>query len=124
MQSQLPKASNKYLSVPLRELKHIVFDEPVIYQYSISRHDGPMVFTEDVNSVNFSQLAFNLTYLKQKRNLVDKLFQRTRYKLAVVKSREFGLAYIHTMPNLAKREDRPRGLSIHEVTTLGVVFAN
>ena len=74
----------QYLSVPLAELKEVIFrEEALVSFYTKDLYTHPCIHMK-TTSVQFEQIMFTYVYNEVKQTWLDVLLKRKRYKLARV----------------------------------------
>lgn len=86
----------QYLSVPLAELKKVIFREEVLVSFFTKDLDTPSCIQSKTTSVQFEQITFTYVYNEVKQTWFDVLLKRKRYKLAMVCNAQFGTKTIST----------------------------
>ena len=86
----------QYLSVPLEELKKVIFQEEALVSFYTKDLDTPPCIHMDTTSTQFKQITFNYVYNEVKQSWFDVLLKRKRYKLAMVSNTQFGTQTIAT----------------------------
>lgn len=80
----------QYLSVPLAELKDIIFREEALVSFLTKDLDTPPCIRLDTTSTHFKQITFTYVYNEEKQTWFDVLLKRKRYTLANVYNVQFG----------------------------------
>ena len=86
----------QYLSVPLEELKKVIFREEALVSFFTKDLDTPPCIHMKTTSVQFEQITFTYVYNEVKQTWFDVLLKRKRYKLAMVCNAQFGTQTIST----------------------------
>ena len=86
----------QYLSVPLEELKKVIFREEALVSFYTKDLDTPPCIHMDTTSTQFKQITFTYVYNEVKQSWFDALLKRKRYKLAMVYNAQFGTQTIST----------------------------
>ena len=86
----------QYLSVPLEELKKVIFREEALVSFYTKDLDTPPCIHMDTTSTQFKQITFTYVYNEVKQTWFDVLLKRKRYKLAMVYNTQFGTQTIST----------------------------
>ena len=86
----------QYLSVPLAELKKVIFREEALVSFYTKDLDTPPCIHMDTTSTQFKQITFTYVYNEVKQTWFDVLLKRKRYKLAMVYNAQFGTQTIST----------------------------
>lgn len=88
--------NSQYLSVPLAELKKVIFQEGALVSFFTLDLDTPSCIHMKTTSVQFEQITFTYVYNEVKQTWFDVLLKRKRYKLAMVCNAQFGTQTIST----------------------------
>lgn len=80
----------EYLSVPLAELKDIIFREEALVSFLTKDLDTPPCIHMDTTSTHFKQITFTYVYNEEKQTWFDVLLKRKRYNLVMVYNAQFG----------------------------------
>ena len=86
----------QYLSVPLAELKKVIFHEEALVSFFTKDLDTPPCIHMKTTSVQFKQIMFTYVYNEVKQTWFDVLLKRKRYKLVMVCNAQFGTQTIST----------------------------
>ena len=86
----------QYLSVPLEELKKVIFREEALVSFYTKDLDTPPCIRMDTTSTQFKQITFTYVYNEVRQTWFDVLLKRKRYKLAMVCNAQFGTQTIST----------------------------
>ena len=86
----------QYLSVPLEELKKVIFREEALVSFYTKDLDTPPCIYMDTTSTQFKQITFTYVYNEVKQTWFDVLLKRKRYKLAMISNHQFGSQTIAT----------------------------
>ena len=86
----------QYLSVPIEELKKVIFREEALVSFYTKDLDTPPCIHMDTTSTQFKQITFTYVYNEVKQTWFDVLLKRKRYKLAMVCNAQFGAQTIST----------------------------
>ena len=86
----------KYLSVPIEELKQVIFREKALVSFYTKDLDTPPCIHMDTTSIQFNQIQFTYVYTEVKQSWFDVLLKRKKYKLATVTNKQFGTQTIKT----------------------------
>ena len=86
----------QYLSVPLEELKKVIFREEALVSFYTKDLDTPPCIHMDTTSTQFKQITFTYVYNEVKQSWFDVLLKRKRYRLAMVYNVQFGTQTIST----------------------------
>lgn len=92
----------QYLSVPLEELKKVIFREEALVSFFTKDLDTPQCIHMKTTSVQFEQITFTYVYNEVKQTWFDVLLKRKRYKLAMVCNAQFGTQTISTPLQISK----------------------
>ena len=82
--------NSQYLSVPLEELKKVIFREEALVAFYTKNLDTPPCIHMKTASTQFKQITFTYVYNEVKQTWLDELLKRKRYKLATVSNHQFG----------------------------------
>ena len=80
----------QYLSVPLEELKKVIFREEALVSFLTKNLDTPPCIHIETTSTHFNQITFTYVYNEEKQSWFDMLLKRKRYKLVMVYNTQFG----------------------------------
>ena len=80
----------QYLSVPLAELKEVIFREEALVSFLTKDLDTPPSIHMETTSTHFKQITFTYVYNEKKQSWFDVLLKRKRYKLVMVYNTQFG----------------------------------
>ena len=80
----------QYLSVPLEELKEVIFREEALVSFLTKDLDTPPCIHIEATSTRFNQITFTYVYNEEKQSWFDVLLKRKRYNLAMVYNTQFG----------------------------------
>ena len=97
----------QYLSVPLEELKKVIFREEALVSFYTKDLDTPPCIHMDTTSTQFKQITFTYVYNEVKQTWFDVLLKRKRYKLAMVYNTQFGTQTIETLLQTSKAITSP-----------------
>ena len=97
----------QYLSVPLEELKKVIFREEALVSFYTKDLDTPPCIHMDTTSTQFKQITFTYVYNEVKQTRFDVLLKRKRYKLAMVYNTQFGTQTIETPLQTSKAITSP-----------------
>lgn len=86
----------QYLSVPLAELKEVIFQEEALVSFCTEDLETPPCIHMNTTSIHFKQITFTYVYNEVKQTWFDVLLKRKRYKLAMVCNAQFGTQTIST----------------------------
>ena len=86
----------QYLSVPLEELKKVIFREEALVSFYTKDLDTPPCIHMDTTSTQFKQVTFTYVYNEIKQTWFDVLLKRKRYKLAMIHNTQFGTQTLET----------------------------
>ena len=86
----------QYLSVPLEELKKVIFREEALVSFYTKDLDTPPCIRMKTTSTQFKQITFTYVYSEVKQTWFDVLLKRKQYKLAMVYNAQFGAQTIST----------------------------
>lgn len=86
----------QYLSVPLAELKKVIFREEALTSFLTKDLDTPPCIHMETSSTQFNQITFTYVYNEVKQTWFDVLLKRKRYHLAKVYNIHFGTQMIET----------------------------
>ena len=92
----------QYLSVPLEELKKVIFREEALVSFYTKDLDTPPCIHMDTTSTQFKQITFTYVYNEVKQTWFDVLLKRKRYKLAMVCNAQFGTQTISAPLQVSK----------------------
>ena len=99
----------QYLSVPLEELKKVIFREEALVSFLTKNLDTPPCIHIETTSTHFKQITFTYVYNEKKQSWFDVLFKRKRYTLAKVHNTYLGIK-IYAAP-LQPREELSSNIS-------------
>lgn len=80
----------EFLSVPLTELKKVIFQEEALVSFFTKDLETPPCIHMHTKSVQFAQISFTYVYNEVKQSCFDVLLKRKKYKLAAVYNSQFG----------------------------------
>ena len=80
----------QYLSVPLEELKKVIFREEALVSFLTKNLDTPPCIHIETTSTHFKQITFTYVYNEEKQSWFDVLLKRKRYNLVMVYNTQFG----------------------------------
>lgn len=86
----------EYLSVPLTELKEVIFQEEALVSFLTKDLETPPCIHMNTTSTHFKQITFTYVYNEVKQSWFDVLLKRKRYKLAMIYNTQFGTQTIQT----------------------------
>lgn len=86
----------QYLSVPLAELKEVIFREEALVSFLTKALDTPPCIHMETTSTHFKQVTFTYVYNEEKQSWFDVLLKRKRYNLITVYNTQFGTQMIGT----------------------------
>ena len=86
----------QYLSVPLAELKEVIFREEALVSFLTKNLDTPPCIHIETTSTRFKQIMFTYVYNEEKQSWFDVLLKRKRYNLIMVYNTQFGTQTIET----------------------------
>ena len=86
----------QYLSVPLEELKKVIFREEALVSFYTKDLDTPPCIHIQTTSMQFKQITFIYIYNEVKQSWFDVLLKRKRYRLAMVYNVQFGTQTLAT----------------------------
>lgn len=86
----------QYLSVPLAELKEVIFREKALISFLTNDLNTPPCIHMDTTSTQFKQIRFTYVYNEEKQSWFDVLLKRKRYNLVKVYNAQFGTQIIET----------------------------
>ena len=86
----------EFLSVPLEELKEVIFREKALVSFYTKNLDTPPCIHMDTTSTQFKQITFTYVYNEVKQTWFDVLLKRKRYKLAMISNHQFGTQTLAT----------------------------
>ena len=86
----------QYLSVPLEELKKVIFREEALVSFYTKDLSTPPCIHMDTTSTQFKQITFTYVYNEVKQTWFDVLLKHKRYKLAMIYNTQFGTQTIET----------------------------
>lgn len=81
----------QYLSVPLAELKEVIFREEALVSFLTRNLNTPPCIHIDTTSTQFKQITFTYVYNEVKQTWFDVLLKRKRYNLVKVYNAQFGI---------------------------------
>ena len=96
-----------YLSVPLEELKKVIFREEALVSFYTKDLDTPPCIHMDTTSTQFKQITFTYVYNEVKQSWFDVLLKRKRYKLAMLSNAQFGTQTLETLLQTSKAITSP-----------------
>lgn len=86
----------QYLSVPLAELKEVIFREEALVSFFTKDLETPPCIHMDTTSTQFKQITFTYVYNEVKQTWFDVLLKRKRYNLAKIHNTQFGTQTLET----------------------------
>ena len=86
----------QFLSVPLAELKEVIFREEALVSFLTKDLDTPPCIHMETTSTHFKQIAFTYVYNEENQSWFDVLLKRKRYNLVMVYNAQFGTQTIET----------------------------
>ena len=86
----------QYLSVPLEELKKVIFREEALVSFFTKDLNTPPCIHMKTTSVQFEQIMFTYVYNEVKQTWFDILLKRKQYKPAMVFNYQFGAQTLAT----------------------------
>lgn len=92
----------QYLSVPLAELKKVIFKEEALVSFLTKDLDTPPCIHMKTTSTQFKQITFTYVYNEAKQTWFDVMLKRKRYNLAKVFNTQFGTQMIETPLQVSK----------------------
>ena len=99
--------NTQYLSVPLAELKEVIFQEEALVSFFTKDLDTPPCIHMNTTSTQFKQITFTYVYNEVKQTWFDILLKRKRYKLAMVCNAQFGTQTVSTPLQTSKEITTP-----------------
>ena len=99
--------NTQYLSVPLAELKEVIFQEEALVSFSTKDLETPPCIHMNTTSTQFKQFTFTYVYNEEKQSWFDVLLKRKRYSLAMIYSSQFGTQAIETPLQTSKEITSP-----------------
>ena len=99
--------NTQYLSVPLAELKEVIFQEEALVSFCTKDLETPPCIHMNTTSTQFKQFTFTYVYNEVKQSWFDVLLKRKRYKLAMVCNAQFGTQTISTPLQTSKELTSP-----------------
>ena len=97
----------EFLSVPLAELKAVIFQEEALVSFLTKDLETPPCIHMDTTSTQFKQFAFTYVYNEVKQSWFDVLLKRKRYTLAKIHNSQFGTQTIETPLQTSKEITSP-----------------
>lgn len=97
----------QYLSVPLTELKEVIFREEALISFLTKDLDTPPCIHMKTTSTQFKQITFTYVYNEEKQTWFDVLLKRKRYNLAKIHNTQFGTQTIETPLQTSKEITSP-----------------
>lgn len=97
----------QYLSVPLEELKKVVFREEALVSFFTKDLETPPCIHMNTTSTQFKQFTFTYVYNEVKQSWFDVLLKRKRYSLAMIYNTQFGNQTIETPLQTSKEITTP-----------------
>ena len=97
----------QYLSVPLEELKKVIFREKALVFFYTKDLNTPPCIHMDTTSTQFKQITFTYVYNEAKQSWFDVLLKRKRYNLAMIYNTQFGTQTIETPLQTSKAITSP-----------------
>ena len=97
----------QYLSVPLAELKAVIFQEEALVSFLTKDLETPPCIHMDTTSTQFKQITFTYVYNEVKQSWFDVLLKRKRYNLAMIYNNQFGTQMIETPLQVSKEVTSP-----------------
>lgn len=94
--------NTQYLSVPVAELKEVIFQEEALVSFLTKDLEAPPCIHMDTTSTQFKQFAFTYVYNEVKQSWFDVLLKRKRYTLAMIYNTQFGTQMIETPLQISK----------------------
>ena len=88
--------NTQYLSVPLAELKAVIFQEEALVSFLTKDLETPPCIHMNTTSTQFKQFTFIYVYNEEKQSWFDVLLKRKRYSLAMIYNNQFGTQTIET----------------------------
>ena len=88
--------NTQYLSVPLAELKQVIFQEEALVSFLTKDLEAPPCIHMDTTSTQFKQFTFTYVYNEVKQSWYNVLLKRKRYNLAMIYNTQFGTQTIET----------------------------
>ena len=88
--------NTQYLSVPLTELKEVIFQEEALVSFLTKDLEAPPCIHMDTTSTQFKQFTFTYVYNEARQSWFDVLLKRKRYNLAMIYNTQFGTQTIET----------------------------
>ena len=82
--------NTQYLSVPIAELKEVIFREEALVSFLTKNLDTPPCIHMETTSTHFNQITFTYVYNEEKQSWFDVLLKRKRYNLVMVYNAQFG----------------------------------
>ena len=99
--------NTQYLSVPLAELKEVIFQEEALVSFSTKDLEAPPCIHMNTTSTQFKQFTFTYVYNEEKQSRFDVLLKRKRYSLAKIHNTQFGTQTIKTPLQTSKEITSP-----------------
>ena len=99
--------NTQYLSVPLAELKAVIFQEEALVSFLTKDLETPPCIHMNTTSTQFKQFTFIYVYNEEKQSWFDVLLKRKRYILAMIYSTQFGTQTIETPLQTSKEITSP-----------------
>ena len=98
---------SEYLSVPLEELKKVIFREEALVSFLTKDLETPPCIHMNTTSTQFKQFTFTYVYNEEKQSRFDVLLKRKRYSLAKIHNTQFGTQTIKTPLQTSKEITSP-----------------
>ena len=99
--------TTQYLSVPLAELKEVIFQEKALVSFLTKDLETPPCIHMNTTSTQFKQFTFTYVYNEVKQTWFDVLLKRKRYSLAMIYNNQFGTQTIETPLQTSKEITSP-----------------
>ena len=99
--------NTQYLSVPVAELKEVIFQEEALVSFLTKDLETPPCIHMNTTSTQFKQFTFTYVYNEKKQSWFDVLLKRKRYSLAMIYNNQFGNQTIETPLQTSKEITSP-----------------
>lgn len=103
--------TKQYLSVPLDELLAVIKEERIGYTFATADTNPPESIIKVFESANFNQIGITCIYVRQKQNILSKLFKTHSYKLAHIQVGNYISKHLLDLPSIT---DKP-GKDVKEI---------
>ena len=114
--------NTQYLSVPIAELKEVIFQEEALVFFLTKDLGTPPCIHMKTTSTQFKQITFTYVYNEVKQSWFDVLLKRKQYKLAMVCNAQFGNQSIATPLQTSKELAHPISSWAEEYKPLNKIY--